>query len=287
MMMPEWMSILSRSTIMLIIIFVISRFMGKRQLSQWTLFNIVNSIVLGVIAVVVSLKIVNLYLGLIALAVWVLIPLALEFLALKYKIVHDILLGKESVIIKHGKILEDKLLELGLTPEDLLSKLRRKNVFQFSDVEFAVLEPNGDLSVMLKKDKQPLTATTTGLLLEPQAAPQTVIMDGEIMDEALTALGLNRAWLHTELKKVGVALENVFLAQVDSMGQLYLDLFDDAIKVPKPKTKDLAYATLLKCQADCKLYALSTDQPEAKKMYQQAAEQLAQVTKELEPLLKR
>jgi uncharacterized membrane protein YcaP (DUF421 family) len=261
--------------------------MGKRQLSQWTFLNLVNVIVLGVVVAVVSLKVVNVYFGLTALAVWTLIPLGLEFLTLKYKMVHDVLLGKETVLINHGQVLEDKLLETRLTPEDLLSKLRRKNVFQFADVEFAVLEPNGDVSVLLKKNKQPLTAQSTGLIVTQQSVPQTVIMDGEIMDEPLTSLGLNRDWLSTELEKAGVARENVFLAQVDDTGQLYLDLFDDAVTVPKPKTKELAYATLQKCQADCKLYALGTDQPEAKNMYGEAADQLEQVVDELEPLLKR
>lgn len=285
--MPEWISILLHSVITLGIILFIARLISKRQLSQWTFLNFVNGIVLGVIATAVSLKLINIYFGMTSLAVWVLIPLGLEFLALKYKMVRDVLFGKETVLINHGLVLEDKLLKLRLTPEDLLSKLRRKNIFQFADVEFAVLEPNGDVSVLLKKDKQPLTAETTGLTVSQQSVPQTVIMDGEIMDEPLCALGLNRGWLYAELEKVGVAPENVFLAQVDDMGQLYLDLFDDAITVPKPKTKDLAYATLQKCHADCKLYALGTDQAEAKNMYSEAAYQLEKVVDELKPLLKR
>jgi len=101
------------------------------------------------------------------------------------------------------------------------------------------------------------------------------------------AMGLNRNWLHTELKKAGVAPENVFIGQVDSVGQLYLDLFDDAIQLPKPKTKELAWATLKKCQAGCEVCSLGSKQPSAKEMYDKAAVVLAGVVNELEPLLKR
>jgi hypothetical protein len=183
--------------------------------------------------------------------------------------------------------MEDKLLEARLTPEDLLSQLRKKNVFNFADVEFAVLEPTGEVSTLLKKNKQPVTPKTLGLNIGQESVPQTVMLDGIIMDEPLTAMGLNRRWLHIELEKVGVAPENVFIGQVDSVGQLYLDLFDDAIQVPKPKAKELAFATLKKCQADCELYALGTKQLEAKKMYEKSSRILSEAIQELEPLLKR
>ena len=94
-----------------------------------------------------------------------------------------------------------------------------------------------------------------------ESVPQTVMLDGVIMDEPLAAMGLNRRWLHTELAKAGVAPENVFLAQVDSLGQLYLDLFDDSIQVPKPRARERVYASLKKCQADGDGYALAYKKP--------------------------
>jgi uncharacterized membrane protein YcaP (DUF421 family) len=207
--------------------------------------------------------------------------------SLKSKAVRDVAQGKETVLINHGKVLEDNLLEVRYSPEDLLSQLRKKNVFKVADVEFAVLEPTGEVSVLLKKDQQPVTAKTMGMNIGLESVPQTVMLDGIIMDEPLTAMGLNRRWLHTELEKVGVAPENVFIAQVDSAGQLYLDLFDDAIRLPQPKTKELAYATLKKCQADCELYALATKHPDAKEMYGHCSRELSQAIEELEPWLKR
>lgn len=286
--MPEWSSILLRSIGLFALTLLLVRLIGKRQTSRLTFFDLVTGIAIGVIAAAISLNlVVNLANGLIALVVWTGFPALIYLLSIKYKAVRDIVQGKETVLINHGKVLEDKLLEARLTPEDLLSQLRKKNVFNFADVEFAVLEPTGEVSALLKKDKQPLTAKTAGLNVGQESVPQTVMLDGIIMDEPLTAMGLSRRWLHTELERAGVAPENVFIGLVDSVGQLYLDLFDDAIQVPKPKAKELAFATLKKCQADCELYALGTKQPGAKKMYEKSSKILSEVIQELEPLLKR
>ncbi|MCL4441317.1 MAG: DUF421 domain-containing protein [Firmicutes bacterium] len=286
--MPEWLNILFRSTGLFFLTLFLARLIGRRQTSRLTFFDLVTVIVIGAIVAAISLNLVpGLAGGLTALAVWTLLPALIFILSIKYKAVRDIVQGREAVLINHGKVLEDKLMEARLTPEDLLSQLRKKDVFNFADVEFAVMEPNGEVSVFLKKDKQPLTARTAGIDVGPESVPQTVMMDGIVMDEPLAAMGLNRNWLHTELEKAGVAPENVFIGQVDSTGQLYLDLFDDAIQVPRPKTKELLHATLKKCQADCELYALGTRHPEAKKMYEKSSRVLSEIVKETEPLLKR
>ncbi|MCL6480024.1 MAG: DUF421 domain-containing protein, partial [Peptococcaceae bacterium] len=142
--MPEWLNILARSTGLFILTLLLVRLIGKRQTSRLTFFDLVTAIVIGVIAAAVSLNLVtNLGHGLIALAVWTAFPALIYLLAIKYKAVRDIVQGKETVLINHGKVLEDKLLEARLTPEDLLSQLRKKNIFNFADVEFAVLEPTG------------------------------------------------------------------------------------------------------------------------------------------------
>lgn len=285
--MPEWLNILIRSAGLFALVLLLVRLIGKRQTSRLTFFDLVTGIVIGVTAAAICMNLVNPVNGLLALAVWTVFPMLIYVLAIKYKAVRDIVQGKETVLINHGKVLEDNMLEARLTPEDLLSQLRKKNVFNFADVEFAVLEPTGEVSALLKKDKQPVTAKTLGINVGSESVPQTVMLDGIIMDEPLTAMGLNRGWLHTELEKVGVAPENVFMAQVDSAGQIYLDLFDDSIQVPKPKAKELACVTLKKCQADCELYALGTKQPEAKEMYTKNARILSEALGELESLLKR
>lgn len=287
-MMPEWLNILLRSAGLFALTLFFVRLIGKKQTSRLTYFDLVTAIVIGFIAAAISLNLAgNLINGLIALAVWAIFPVLIYFAAIKYKVVRDLIRGQETVLINHGKVLEDKLLEARLTSEDLLSRLRLKNVFNLADVEFAILEPTGEVSALLKKDRRPVTAKTLDIDTGFESAPQTVMLDAKVMDEPLAALGLNRRWLHTELEKAGAAPENVFIGQVDSAGQLYLDLFDDAIQVPNPKTKELSYATLRKCQADCELYALGTKEPEAKKLYAKASGTLQEAIRELEPFLKR
>ncbi|MNP13542.1 hypothetical protein D3C76_1058260 [compost metagenome] len=124
-----------------------------------------------------------------------------------------------------------------------------------------------------------------GIKVAPEQEPQTVIMDGNIMDEPLSTIGLNRAWLDTELEKIGVAIENVFLGQVDSYGQLFVDLFDDQIIVPKPQQKATLFATLKKCEADLEMFGLSTKNKEVKQMYEQCSAELQKVIDNVRPVL--
>lgn len=286
--MPEWFNSMLWAAGLFVCTLILVRLMGKGQAARLTYFDLVNAMVIGFMAAALALHMIpNVVGGFIALAIWTLLPLAIRFLSIKYKVIRDLYQGKETVLVNHGKVLEDKLMEVRLTPEDLLSQLRKKNVFSFADVEFAVLEPSGEVSVLLKKEQQPATPKTLGINVANESVPQTVIMDGEIIDEHLTALGFHRGWLQTELKKAGVALENVFIAQVDAAGQLYLDTFDDAMQVPKPQTKELIWATLRKAQADFELYALGTKNNAAKRVYEKSAHTLADSIIALEPLLKR
>ena len=284
--MTEGLTILFRSAGMVILLLLIVRITGIKQASRMTFFDLITSIVIGIIIAAISLNLIkNLVFGLTALAIWTILPVLVHILSLKSKTFRNIVQGKETVLINHGKVLEDKLAQVRFSSEDLLSQLRKKNVFNFADVEFAILEPNGEVSVLLKKDNQPVTAKSMGLPKSEESVPQTVILDGLILNDPLASMGLNKGWLNEELDKVGVATENVFIAQVDTFGQLYLDLFDDTIQTPQPKTKELVYYTLNKCQSDCELYALETNNRKAKSMYGEAAAELTSVVHELEPWL--
>lgn len=105
------------------------------------------------------------------------------------------------------------------------------------------------------------------------------------MDEALSTTGLNRRWLKEKLDQLGVAVENVFLAQVDSYGQLTVDLYDDKVKVPEPVEKQLLLSSLKKVEADFELYALQTENTEAKNMYIKNRKKIAEMIKTLTPFL--
>ncbi|WP_051541382.1 DUF421 domain-containing protein [Caldalkalibacillus mannanilyticus] len=202
------------------------------------------------------------------------------------EVAHDHIYGKEIVVIKEGKIMEENLHSARLTGEELLSQLRRKNVFHLADVEFAVMEANGDITTLLKREKQPLTPKDMRINVSAMKEPQTVILDGKIMDEPLTNLGLNRKWMKQELDKIGISAENIFIAQVDSMGELYVDLFDDSIQLPPPSSKQLLLATLKKIEADFMTYALETKNQEWKQKYSHYAAEMKEISSRLEPHLK-
>lgn len=286
--MPEWVNIIVRSVVMYGLVVTVIRIAGRKQVAQMTFGDFVVGITVGAMAALISLNMIkNLAYGLLGLGVWLLLPILASYLSLKSKWFHDLFYGRETILIKHGKILEDNLKEVKYTGEELLSQLRRKNVFNLADVEFAVMEATGDVSVMLKSEQTPITPKHLEWRVASHAEPQTVILDGNIMDEALRNKGLNRVWLKTELDKAGISQENVFIGQVDASGDLYVDLFDDAIQVPKPSTKDLLFATIKKCEADLELYALATRNEEVKKEYQKGAELLSEVVSDLRIQLKR
>src|SRR6478752_2658199 len=270
--MPDWLIVVLRSLLFLVVLFAITKWLGKKQISELSFFEYVTGITIGNIgaemATGIEKSIAN---GILSIVTFAAVP----FLA-----------GKGTVFIKDGKIMEDNLKKEKYTADELLELLRKKNVYQAADVEFAVLEATGDFNVLLKKENQPLTAKDLGVAVAPSKEPQTVIMDGEILDEPLSTIGQSRRWLHTELEKLGVTIENVFLGQIDSDGQLTVDLFDDKLQVPSPQEKPLLLSTMKKCQADLELFALGTEVEKAKHTYSKNSQKLQEVIDKVTPLLR-
>jgi uncharacterized membrane protein YcaP (DUF421 family) len=286
--MPKELEVVIRTLVAVIVLFFLTKMLGKRQVSQLSVFEYITGITIGSITAYVSLDLDNnWYLGVIALAVWILVSIGMEFLQIKSKIMRDLIDGTPRILIKNGKIMEDNMKKERITTNELMMQLRKKNIFLVADVEFAVMEPSGDINVLLMRENQPFTPKHLGIKVAPEQAPQAVIMDGKIIDEPLAAAGLSRGWLKTELEKIGVSHENVFLGQVDAYGQLYVDLFDDLLKVPQPQLKAALFATLKKCQADLELFGLATKNQKAKQMYEQCSKKLEKIIIELTPLLHR
>lgn len=264
-----------------------TKLLGKKQLSEISFFEYISGITIGSIA---SEVIINLdktvWNGIIGIAVFSILIFLIEILSMYRKQVRDFVEGSGTVVIKDGKILEDNLKKEKYSTDELLHLLRAKDIFNLSEVEYAVLEPTGSLSALLKKDFRPVTRKDLGLDSINEKEPQTVIMDGEILDEALTGIGKNRGWLQTELDKKNVTLENAFLAQVDSYGDLTVDLFDDKIQVPESQERPMLLANIKKCQADFELFALATGSKSAKSIYGKNAKRLEESLQTLTPYLK-
>lgn len=283
----NWINILVRSIILFFVTLALCRITGQRHPAKMTPFQFVHYTVIAILAALISVNLIsNLAFGITSLVIWGLFPIGLDYLGRNKKL-YDFLNGKETVLVKEGKVLENNLKSIRFTSQDLLRELRTKNVFNLADVEFAVMETTGDLNVVLKSDKKPVTAHDLGQKVAPQVEPQTVILDGEIQDESLTNLGFTRAWLNAQLESAGLLLHNVFIGQADASGDLYVDLFDDKIQTPQPKVKELIYANLEKCCADLESFALDSENPKAQAMYSNNANQLRAVLNKLEPYLLR
>lgn len=284
---PEWTLVILRSVFILIILFAITKWLGKRQISQLSFFEYIAGMTIGDIAAQVSTGLDSKFFhGVFAILIFAVVPFLTGILSLKNKTARDFFEGKSTVLIKDGKILEDNLKKEKYTSDKLLELLRGKDAFSVADVEFAVLEPSGELNVLLKKDRQPLTAKDIGLKVANEKEPQTVIMDGNVLDEPLSASGHNRAWLHAELEKLGVVIENVFLGQVDSYGQLTIDIYNDKLQMPSPQNKPLLLASLKKCHADLELFSLETKSKSASEMYSKNAKQIEKILNKVTYLLK-
>ncbi|MFS0761869.1 DUF421 domain-containing protein [Peribacillus phoenicis] len=285
--MPDWIEIVLRSLFFLIVLFLITKVLGKKQLSQLSFFEYVTGITIGNVGAELATKVEgNIIHGVLSILVFAIAPFIAGLISLKSKTFRDLIEGKATVFIKDGKVMEDNLKKEKYTIDELLGLLRKKDVFDISEVEFALLEANGDFSVMLKKHNQPITAKDLNLSVAAVKEPQTIIMDGSILDEPLSTIGLNRNWLHTELDKLGVLLENVFLGQANSNGELTVDLYDDKLKVPSPQEKPLLLATLKKCKADLELFALGTESKEAKEMFSKNSEKLQRAIDDVAHILR-
>ncbi|OIK09422.1 hypothetical protein BIV60_23970 [Bacillus sp. MUM 116] len=284
--MPGWVFIITRSIIFLLLLFLTTKLLGKKQISELSFFEYVAGITIGSIAgeVVTGLE-SNAYHGALAIIVFGLITFLSDFLSLKSKKFRDVMEGRGAIVIKDGRVLEENLKKEKYTIDELSALLRQKDIFRIADVEFAVLEPRGNLSALLKKENRPLTPKDLNMKTANEKEPQTVIMDGKILDEALRSSGKSRNWLNTELEKLGVTLDNVFIGQVDTYGELTVDIYDDKIQVPSPQQRPLLMAMLKKTHADLELFSLATDCTESREMFKKNAVIVQNAIEKLAPYL--
>lgn len=284
--MPEWIEIAVRAVLFIFALFLLTKLLGKKQISEISFFEYVSGITIGSIAAEVIMKLESsIFHGLIGIFVFGFVTVLVDFLSIKSKKFREIAEGKATVFMQEGKILEENLKKEKYSLDEFNTLLRKKDVFSFSDVEFAVLEPSGELSVLLKKENRPITLKDLNINTSSEKETQTVIMDGKILNSSLVAAGKSLNWLNTELEKMDATLDNVFLGQVNSYGELTIDLYDDKIQVPTPQERPLLMAMLKKCEADLEGFSLQTEAETAKKMYEKNAEKLEKVIQNLTPYL--
>ncbi|MGG6310348.1 DUF421 domain-containing protein [Paenibacillus macerans] len=286
--MPEYLIILIRSLFSFIVLMVMTRLMGKIQLSQLTFFDYVVGITIGSIAAMLAvdqnLKILN---GLMGIIVWGGLPILISIINLKSYRFRRLTDGRPTPLVENGNILEENLKKSRLTMNELLFMLRQNNSFKLSDVEFAVLETNGKLSVMKKSETQPVTPKLLNMPVEEEHQPHTVIIDGVVLETNLRETGYTKEWLYGEVLKQGASdFSDVFFAQITSNGSIYVDLRRDRAKVVPVYQKLLIKATMEKVYADLQTFSLETNNSDAKQMYKEQADKLQEVLENLQPYLK-
>lgn len=225
--MPEWLQIIIRTLAAIVVMFLMTKVLGKRQISELSLFEYVTGISIGNIAAYISLDLENTwYLGIISLLVWVVFSVAIEIWTMKNRAVRDFIDGTGTVLIKDGKLLKEKLRKERLTLDELLEQLRQKNVFRVADVEFAVMESSGKLNVQLKRQYQPITPDMLGWTMNKSDPPYTIIMDGVILRDELELSGHDEEWLQHELGRNHLSLTDVLLCQLTSDGSITFQTID-------------------------------------------------------------
>ncbi|WP_445683697.1 YetF domain-containing protein [Sporosarcina sp. FSL K6-3457] len=218
---------LLRTTLAFIVLLIMARVMGKKQISQLTFFHYVTGITIGSIAAEIAGQNETPFVdGVIAMIWWALLTLLMSYIALKSKKARILLDDKPTIVMFEGKIIEEAMKKSRLHLNDLNMMLREQSIFSIKDVHFAILETNGNLSVLKKAGQEPATKKDVNAPApEPKYIPSEIISDGEIIKKNLTELNLTEEWVYAQLKKQGIGkVEQVFYAEIQMDGSLHIDL---------------------------------------------------------------
>lgn len=232
--MPIIVVVIIRSIVAFFWLLVMVRLTGKQQMSELTFWDYVVGITIGSIAATTSVEVnQNTLSTLIGMSVWAGLAILLGYLTIHSVWIRKVAEGEATVVIENGRILEKNLARIRVSIDDLLAQLRTKDVFEIREVEFALFESNGDLSVLKKSQNQPLTPSDLNMPTGYAGLPTTLIEDGTVLMDALKSMKLSRAWLEHQLAIHGVHdYRNVSLAQLDTRGNLYVDMQgEDASKI--------------------------------------------------------
>lgn len=227
--MPEYIDITIRAIFAYLALFVLTRLMGKREISQLTFFDYVVGIIIGTVTGSMAVDTTKSPLTILpAVIVFAAFQIISSYLSLKSDKFRKFVDGNPTVLIENGNIIEKNLNKARINSDELLSKLREKKAFALADVEFAILETDGKISVMKKPNKETVTPSDLGITTSYTGIGSLIIQEGEIKDKKLREAGLTRSWVLSKLAEKGVTdLSKVMFGQVDATGNLYVDLYDE------------------------------------------------------------
>lgn len=198
------------------IVLIVFRLMGKREIGELSVFDLVVNIMIAEMAIIaIDETDTEFYKSVVPILFLMIIQISMAKLLIKSKKIRDLVDGSPTIIINKGKISEKAMKKQRYNFDDLLQQLREKNIGNIADVEFAILEPSGKLSIIEKKPNK------EGDLTLP------LIIDGEIQQDHLKKMDKTELWLRQQLKKLGYTdIKNISFCSFQD-GQFYIDLIDE------------------------------------------------------------
>lgn len=213
-----------RSLFLYGVLAVTIRIMGKRQVGQLQPFEFVLAVLIAELAgIPMSDTDIPLANGLVAILTLMVSQVTLAYITLKSNRARGIICGTPSILVERGKIMEDEMRRLRCNINDLIEQLRLKGYPNIADVDFAILETDGQLSVIPKPEKRPVTTGDLNIQAPYEGLPLSIIMDGRILKNDLIRLGITEEWLADQLRQAGYSdASQVLFASIDGGGQLFI-----------------------------------------------------------------
>ena len=205
-----------RAIISLVTLFLITKILGKKQVSQLSLFDYVIGISIGNFAAEVTINLEAEWInGVVAVLIFGLVAYFVSIITMKSIVARRFFMGSSTIVIQNGKIIKESLKRVKLDINDLLEECRNNNVFDLNQINYALMEANGKLSILLKPEYLPLTPKDMKLNPEKNGLVANVIIDKKIMQENLKQMNKDDKWLLKELKTKKVKLEDILLCTMD------------------------------------------------------------------------
>ena len=211
-----------RVSILYILVLVIMRLMGKREIGQMQPFELVIAIMIADLASIpMSDTGVSIFNGIIPILALLLFQLIISFINLKSITLRKVICGKPQLLIYRGRIDEYALKKEKITINELQERLRQKDIYTLGDVEYAILETNGEISVIQKPEKRNTIPEDFNIVPEYEGIPYDLVVDGKIMYDNLKSIGKNEIWLKKQLEKFKIKAQDALIVTFDGKGQIF------------------------------------------------------------------
>jgi uncharacterized membrane protein YcaP (DUF421 family) len=213
-----------RTILLYIFVVFVMRIMGKRQIGELQPFELVIAIMLSELAAVPMQDTgIPLLYGIIPILTLMLLQIFLTLITLKFQHARKIICGTPSILIKHGSIIEDEMVKQRLNLDDLMEDLRMSGYLNITDIEYAILENSGKLSIIPKYNSAPVLRQDLSKTGDDETLPIGLILDGNLNIDNLKLSGFDKNWLKDRLKEQNIQnIEDVFIAMLDSKKNLYI-----------------------------------------------------------------